>query len=112
MSDINEELFTDYAIKKRFIWMPKGVKGTFNGVNNVIELPIGAALIKSFYYDKVQPNNTTRIIETRIMIRKASGWIFAEYVWNEEQTDANLVAGEDFTNGSSQTITFKKDTMR
>ena len=43
-------LFTDYAIKKRFIWMPKGVKGTFNGVNNVIELPVGAALIKSFYY--------------------------------------------------------------
>ena len=97
-------LFTDYAIKKRFIWMPKGVKGTFNGVNNVIELPVGAALIKSFYYDNVQPNNTTRIIETRIMIRKASGWIFAEYVWNEEQTEAYLNM-----NGSSTSVTWKDE---
>ena len=97
-------LFTDYAIKKRFIWMPRGVKGTFNGVNNVIELPVGAALIKSFYYDNVQPNNTTRIIETRIMIRKASGWIFAEYVWNEEQTEAYLNM-----NGSSTGVTWKDE---
>jgi uncharacterized repeat protein (TIGR03806 family) len=97
-------LFTDYAIKKRFIWMPKGVKGTFNGVNDVIELPVGAALIKSFYYDNVQPNNTTRIIETRIMIRKASGWIFAEYVWNEEQTEAYLNM-----NGSSTSVTWKDE---
>ena len=97
-------LFTDYAIKKRFIWMPKGVKGTFNGANNAIELPVGAALIKSFYYNNVQPNNTTRIIETRIMIRKASGWIFAEYVWNEEQTEAFLNM-----NGSSTSITWKDD---
>lgn len=97
-------LFTDYAIKKRFIWMPKGVKGTFNGANNAIELPVGAALIKSFYYNNVQPNNTTRIIETRIMIRKASGWIFAEYVWNEEQTEAFLNM-----NGSSTSVTWKED---
>lgn len=97
-------LFSDYAIKKRFIWMPKDARGTFNGVNNVIELPVGAALIKSFYYDNVQPNNTTRIIETRIMIRKASGWIFAEYVWNEEQTEAYLNM-----DGSSTSVEWKDE---
>ena len=48
------------------------------------------SLIKNFYYDNVQPSNSTRIIETRIMIRKATGWIFAEYVWNDEQTEAFL----------------------
>lgn len=97
-------LFSDYSIKKRFVWMPKGVKGTFNGANKVIELPVGAALIKSFYYDNVQPNNTSRIIETRIMIRKANGWIFAEYVWNEEQTEAYLNM-----NGGSTSITWKDE---
>lgn len=97
-------LFTDYAHKKRFVWMPKGLKGTFNGNNKVIELPVGAALIKTFYYDNVQPNNTTRIIETRIMIRKANGWIFAEYVWNNEQTEAFLNM-----NGSSTSITWKDE---
>ena len=83
-------LFSDYAHKKRFVWMPNGTKASFNGDSTILNLPIGAALIKSFYYDNVQPNNTTRIIETRLMIRKSSGWIFADYVWNEEQTEAFL----------------------
>jgi uncharacterized repeat protein (TIGR03806 family) len=86
----NSELFTDYALKKRFVWMPSGVKATYNGDGNVLELPVGSALIKSFYYNKVQPNNTTKIIETRIMIRKSTGWIFANYIWNDEQTEALL----------------------
>lgn len=91
-------LFTDYAHKKRFVWMPIGVKATFNGDSNVLELPVGAALIKTFYYEKVQPSNTTRILETRIMIRKASGWIFANYVWNEAQTEALLDLSGSFVN--------------
>lgn len=84
------ELFTDYAEKKRFIWLPNGTKATYNGDGNELNLPVGAALIKSFYYNNVVPNNETRIIETRIMIRKFSGWIFAEYVWNTNQTEAYL----------------------
>ena len=83
-------LFTDYAHKKRFIWLPNGTKATYNGDDEILELPVGAALIKTFYYDNVLPSNTTKIIETRIMIRKSDGWIFADYVWNEEQTEAYL----------------------
>ncbi len=90
-------LFTDYAHKKRFVWMPEGTSATYNGDNKVLDLPVGAALIKTFYYDNVQPSNTTRIIETRIMIRKASGWIFAEYVWNEDQTEAFLDMAGSYT---------------
>jgi len=86
----NSELFSDYALKNRFVWMPNGVKATFNGDGNVLELPIGAALNKNFFYENVQPNNTTKIIETRIMIRKSTGWIFANYIWNDEQSDALL----------------------
>ena len=91
-------LFTDYAHKKRFVWMPIGVKATYNGDSKVLELPVGAALIKTFYYDKIQPSNTTRIIETRIMIRKQSGWIFADYVWNDAQTEAYLDLNGSFVN--------------
>jgi hypothetical protein len=53
-------------------------------------LPVGSVLVKNFYYTKLQPNNTTKIIETRVMIRKTDGWIFAEYIWNENQTEAFL----------------------
>ncbi len=94
-------LFTDYAEKKRFIWMPEGSKATYNGDHNILELPTGAALVKTFYYNNVLPNNQQRILETRVMIRKAEGWIFAEYVWNDEQTEAFLT-----TQGSTTPISW------
>lgn len=97
-------LFSDYAHKKRFVWMPSGAKASYNGDGKVLELPVGAALIKNFYYEHVQPSNTTKIIETRIMIRKASGWIFANYVWNDEQTEALLDL-----NGSYKDITWTNE---
>lgn len=100
----NSELFSDYALKNRFVWMPKGVKATFNGDDNVLELPIGSALIKNFYYKNVQPNNTTKIIETRIMIRKSTGWIFANYIWNDQQTDALLT-----TQSTARDLSWKDD---
>ncbi|NUY80673.1 hypothetical protein HUK80_07190 [Flavobacterium sp. MAH-1] len=89
----SSNLFADYSHKKRFVWMPTGTKATFAGDNVSLELPVGAALIKTFYYDNVQSApvpGQTRIIETRVMIRQASGWIFADYVWNADQTEALL----------------------
>lgn len=87
----SSSLFSDYAHKKRFVWMPPGTKATYVGDTKNLELPVGSVLIKTFYYDNVQnitPVGGRRIIETRLMIKKASGWIFAEYVWNAEQTEA------------------------
>lgn len=97
-------LFTDYAHKKRFVWIPKGMKATYDGDGNVLQLPVGSAIIKTFYYEKVQPLNATKIIETRLMIRKADGWIFAEYVWNNDQTEAYLDM-----NGSNVSIDYKDE---
>jgi uncharacterized repeat protein (TIGR03806 family) len=90
-------LFTDYALKKRFLWLPNGTKASYVADNKIIDMPVGAALIKTFYYDNVSPGGTTRIIETRIMIRKSTGWIFAEYVWNEDQTEATLQMNGSYT---------------
>ena len=41
------------------------------------------------------PSNTTKIIETRLLIRKSTGWKAYDYVWNEQQTEANLEATND-----------------
>lgn len=93
-------LFSDYAHKKRFVWMPKNTKATYNTDGKIMELPVGAVLIKTFYYDNVQnisPAGGTRIIETRLMIRKANGWIFANYIWNTAQTDAVYNMAGEFT---------------
>ncbi|MDI1256799.1 MAG: hypothetical protein PSV16_11940 [Flavobacterium sp.] len=93
-------LFTDYAHKKRFVWMPDGTKATYSSDTTVLELPVGAALVKTFYYDNVQNIANiggTRIVETRVMIRKSDGWIFADYIWNEEQTEAFYDLAGSFT---------------
>jgi uncharacterized repeat protein (TIGR03806 family) len=106
-------LFTDYALKKRFVWLPSGLKGTYIADNKIIELPVGAALIKTFYYDNVQPSGVTKILETRIMIKKSTGWIFAEYVWNEEQTEATLqMDGSNIPISWSQNGTIKSANYR
>jgi hypothetical protein len=90
----NSSLFTDYAHKKRFVWVPKGVKATYNGDDAILELPLGSAIIKTFYYDHVLPSNTTKIIETRIMIRKADGWIFPTATFNRNNTGPNQSQAE------------------
>lgn len=81
-------LFSDYASKKRFIWMPENVSATYISDEASLNFPTGTILIKSFYYDHVLPSNTTKILETRLMIKKDDEWVFANYVWNEEQTEA------------------------
>lgn len=102
-------LFTDYALKKRFIWMPGGVKAVYDTDDKILNFPLGTVLIKNFYYNTVQPSNTTKILETRLMIKKSTGWVFAEYLWNDAQTEAELVTGANFASGSSKNITFKKE---
>ena len=87
---LNSSLFTDYAKKKRFIWMPNNTKAAYISDDVPLNFPVGTILIKNFYYDNVLPNNETRIIETRLMIRKNEGWVFANYVWNTEQAEASL----------------------
>lgn len=111
--DLNSSLFTDYARKKRFLWMPAGQKATYNSDGTILNFPPGTVLIKNFYYDNVQPANTRKIIETRLMIKKAEGWIFANYVWNAAQTEATYTdtnGFEDVTwleNGQPKSITYE-----
>lgn len=96
------ELFTDYAHKKRFVWMPAGTSASFDGNDNSLVFPVGAVLIKNFFYDDVLPDHQTRIIETRLLIKTQepqynddgslgnSGWQLYNYIWNETQTEAFL----------------------
>ncbi|SDS36108.1 Ig-like domain-containing protein [Winogradskyella sediminis] len=87
---LNATLFSDYAKKKRFVWMPNNSKASFINENELLEFPTGTILIKNFYYDNVLPENTTQILETRLLIKKQEGWRFANYAWNEEQSEAVL----------------------
>jgi len=87
------KLFTDYAQKKRFVWMPENTQATYNEDHTILDFPEGAVLIKNFYYNNVLPANTTKILETRVLIKKENEWILANYVWNDAQTEATLDTG-------------------
>lgn len=101
----NSELFSDYAHKKRFIWMPSGVQATYVADDKAMDFPVGTVLIKNFYYEDVLPDHTMKIIETRLLVKVAepieengsiaadSGWKLYDYIWNDEQTEAFYDAG-------------------
>lgn len=99
--DMITPLFSEYAKKKRFVWMPVGVNANYVSDYEIINFPIGTILIKNFYYDNILPNTTTKIIETRLQIKKEEGWVFANYVWNDDQSEATFDL-----NGSYQSIDF------
>lgn len=94
--NLNTPLFTDYAHKQRFMFIPEGKQAVYND-SAVLSFPVGTVLIKNFYYyhDERKPEKGRRILETRLLIHEESGWVALPYVWNEEQTDAFLEpAGE------------------
>lgn len=88
--DLNTPLFSDYAQKARFIWMPKGETATANP-DGTIDFPEKTILVKNFYYETKGVKN---IIETRLLIHTPNGWNAVTYVWNKAQTNAQLeIAG-------------------
>lgn len=115
--DLITPLFTDYAIKNRFIWIPDGVSGKYVDDESVVDFPVGTIIIKNFKYENIQPSNTTQILETRLLVRKASKWEAYVYEWNEEQTEATfLQIGKQIPitwkqNGTDLSTTYKIPTQ-
>ena len=79
---LNTPLFSDYAAKHRFVFVPPGTTATYRP-EGVMDFPVGTALVKTFA-------TPTRFLETRLLIRKASGWVAQPYLWNAEGTEATL----------------------
>ena len=111
---LNTPLFSDYAEKFRYAYVPAG-KSIGWRAEGVLDFPIGSVLVKSFGYpaDFRKPNENIRILETRLLIRRAAGWIALPYVWNADGSDADLRrAGTRIdiswtqTDGSSKAISY------
>ncbi|MEW4468398.1 SO2930 family diheme c-type cytochrome [Parasphingorhabdus sp. JC815] len=87
---LNSPLFSDYAEKYRYIYIPEGQQAVADE-KGVVQFPVGSALIKSFGY---KIDGKDRLLETRVMLHRKGGWIALPYVWNADQTEATLkVAG-------------------
>jgi len=108
--DLNTALYSDGALKFRYVYIPAGAQAQYNR-DGVFEFPVGTVLIKTFAFadDMRAPTEGVRLLETRLLIRRASGWVALPYVWNEAQTEARYSPiGADlpvsFTNEDGQGI--------
>jgi len=93
--DLNTPLYSDYATKHRFVWLPPGTQAAYDP-EGPFDFPVGAVLVKTFGFlkDIRDPGKGERIVETRLLIHKSTGWVGYSYIWNEDTTDARLaIAG-------------------
>ena len=107
--ELNTPLFTDYAHKLRTIWMPKGTSARYDE-RETFDFPVGTVISKTFYYPKGEGGTLrqtydqgsglaagaldlarVRLVETRLLVRREDGWIALPYVWNDKQTEAELM---------------------
>jgi len=81
---VNTELWSDGALKRRWMALPEGSQIQI-GPNGDWDFPIGTVLIKEFT-DAGVP------FETRLLVRhNDGGWAGYSYEWNDDRTDAELL---------------------
>lgn len=100
---LNSELFSDYARKYRYIYLPKQDSKISYKQDDSLELPVGTVLVKVFALPSISTNHKSEnIIEVRLMVQRDNGWIFIPYVWDETTQDGYLAIG-----GSTAPVRFE-----
>ncbi len=103
---LNTPLYSDGAEKLRFVYLPDGAQMKEQG-EGLLDIPVGGALIKTFAFEQ---DGARRLIETRVLLHRAEGWLALPYLWNEEQTEARLaIAGArvDLTTPQGEAISYR-----
>lgn len=83
--DLGVALFTDYATKYRYAFVPEGLAANYSEAE-VMDFPKGSVLVKTF----TMPENTSfrdgaeQVIETRLLIHRENGWVALPYYWSPE----------------------------
>jgi uncharacterized repeat protein (TIGR03806 family) len=92
--DLTTPLFSDYALKDRFVFVPPGLKVEYSA-DGAFTFPVGTIIAKSFSFAHDLQNVALgrELIETRLLIRRPNGWAGMAYIWNEARTEANLAIG-------------------
>ncbi|MEM9191083.1 MAG: SO2930 family diheme c-type cytochrome [Myxococcota bacterium] len=82
-------LFSDYALKDRFLYVPEGAKIGYDAESEW-RFPVGTILVKSFGYPS-EDGASKELIETRLLVHNDDGWAGHTYVWNDAQNRAERV---------------------
>lgn len=89
--DLITPLFTDYAEKYRFIFVPEDKQAAYNSRES-LDFPVGTIIAKTFTMPRDFLNEAAgeEIIETRLLIHRKEGWKALPFIWREDLSDADL----------------------
>ena len=111
--DLINPLFSDHAIKDRFIFVPGETFARYTK-HDVFDFPIGTVLIKTFSFapDLRAAGEGTYKIETRLLIHKQDGWAAFPYIWDASGSEATYApAGKQmdisFTDPTGDPLTIR-----
>ncbi len=93
--DLISPLFSDYALKRRYLFVPEGSTITYSDTDAWV-FPVGTILVKTFAYplDVQAPDGPIDLLETRILFNEPTGWTAHTYVYDATDAEADLaVAG-------------------
>jgi len=97
--DLNTILFSDYAVKYRFVFIPEGAKAKYEDAQNcdtlniyncqtaTLGFPVGTVFAKTFAF---RTGTTDNVVETRLLIKRAHPdgsvyWTGFAYEWKTAQ---------------------------
>lgn len=106
--DVNVPLWSDGATKQRYLALPQPKSVRFDATGPW-QFPQGTVLVKTFFLpatrqaaerppravsaaELADPRQWRRL-ETRLLVHSPEGWQGYTYVWNDAQTDAELLDG-------------------
>lgn len=94
--DVNSPLFSDYAWKFRFMWIPPGTHIGYSP-DGRWDFPVGTILVKTFSFpvDARDPSLGLQLMETRLLINEGDDWSTNTYVYQDGgRTTVRKVAGD------------------
>lgn len=108
--DMNTQLFTDYASKYRFIFVPPNSSATYSE-HEVMDFPVGSVLVKTFTVpqDTSDRDGAEHAMETRLLIHRTNGWEAVPYYWSSEDDAQYLSYGASIavsTNHKGEELNF------
>ncbi|MEZ6072215.1 MAG: PQQ-dependent sugar dehydrogenase [Pirellulales bacterium] len=88
---VNAPLWSDGAVKQRYMAVPGDGQITFSAGGAWV-FPEQTVLVKTFSLE-LEPGDpaSRRRLETRLLTLQEKEWVGYTYLWNDEQTDAELV---------------------
>ncbi len=81
-------LWSNGGEKQRFIVLPPG-STIDTGERWAWQFPVGSLLFKTFSFP-LEPGGDAKAVETRVLRRGEEEWDYAVYIWNDDQTRAEL----------------------